>query len=75
MKSWYCDYFVSFEDNSNMLSLCHNQVDHKVLIELFCKLDLRAYHQNISECFESAAFEAVDHLLKVIHCSLNLFKF
>lgn len=71
IKSWYCDNFSSFEDNSNIyltiLSSCHNQVGHKDLIELFCKLDLSAYHQDISECFESAAFEAIDHLLKVSH--------
>ena len=73
MFAWNC--FTLYEDNSSIylisLSLCH-QVGQKYLIELFCTLDLSAYHQDISECFESAAFEAVDHLLKVSRCSLSL---
>lgn len=77
MFAWNC--FTLYEDNSNIylisLSLCHNQVGHKYSIELFCTLDLSAYHQEISKCFESAAFEAVDHLLKVSHCSLSLLNF
>ena len=64
---------MSFENTSNirLTSLFRNQVDHKDLIELFCELDLSAYHQDISECFESAAFEAIDHLLKVSHYTLD----
>ena len=67
---------MSFENTSNirLTSLFRNQVDHKDLIELFCTLDLSAYHQDISECFESAAFEAIDYLLKVSHYYLSLFK-
>ena len=34
-------------------------------MELFCELDLSSYRQEIRECFMSAAFEAVDHLVEV----------
>ena len=41
-------------------------------MELYCKLDLHAYHHEIEEYFMSAAFEAVDRLVEVYARDIKL---
>lgn len=48
------------------------QIDKKHVIELYCKLDLASYHQEIGECLMSAAFEALETHVEVCGTTLIL---
>ena len=59
-------FFINVEDpNTHFSNPCYIQIDGIHVVELFCKLDLSAYHQEIGECFMSAAFEALESLVEV----------